>query len=83
MTLIDDDVSHDLFDPHFENQGNRLFIVGTIPKGSTESNWVDNCQGAVAWDRVQDYVVFDDLDSYTKAIRISEDYHSKKDKTSI
>ena len=33
LTLKDDEESHDLNDPHFEMQGGRLFIIGTIPPG--------------------------------------------------
>jgi len=80
ITIRDDSVSHDLFDPHFEQQGNILFIVGTIPKGASDSDWSAKKVGAVAWDRVTDYFVFDGLEDYEKAIKRSKEYRSKKKK---
>lgn len=71
----DGENSHDLFNPSFEYQGNRLFIVGTIPEGSTESGWTDGCIGAVAWDRVVEYAIFKDLDSFQKGAALSKQYH--------
>ncbi len=76
ILLIDESHSHDLNDPHFEYQGGRLFIIGTIPKISTESGWSANQIGGVAWDRVRDYVLFDNLDSYLNAVKISESYNA-------
>ena len=78
ITTQDDSASRDLFDPHFENQGGKLFIVGTTPENATESNWVSGQISAVAWDRVTDYFIFPDMDSYQKAIKISEDHDSSK-----
>ena len=78
ITSTADDTSHDLHDPHFEMQGGRLFIVGTIPAGSTSSDWVANCQGAVAWDTVSDYIVFDSLDAWKKAVKISAAHEEKE-----
>lgn len=75
ITIKDDTINRDLIDPHFENQAGRIFIIGTVPKGATESDWVEGCQNSVAWDRITDYYIFDNLDAYLKAIKISEDYH--------
>lgn len=77
ITIMDDDSSHDLGNPYFEYQGGRLFIIGTVPKDSTESNWVTGSQGAVAWDRVTDYFVFESAAAYSKAIKTSEINQSK------
>ena len=77
ISIMDDDVSHDLFNPRFENQAGRIFIVGESPDGCTESNWVSGVTSCVAWDRVTDYFVFNNLDEYKKAIKISEDFHSE------
>ena len=73
------DYSHDLCDPHFEYQGGRLFIVGYIPVGSSESGWDNNQIGAIDWARVRNYVLFNNLEEYTKAIKISESYEPEKD----
>jgi len=74
ITIMDDDINHDLFDPHFEEQAGRVFIIGTVPRGATESDWIAGCQSAVAWDRVTDYHVFDSLEDYSKAIETSEEH---------
>jgi hypothetical protein len=50
--------------PHFEKQGGRLFIVGTVPEDSSEDNWMEDLPCAVAWDTVQDYVIFDSMTDY-------------------
>ena len=77
ITIMDDGNSHDLFNPHFELQGGRLFIIGSVPEGATDSNWVVGCQSAVAWDRVTDYFVFENLEAYTKAIEKSNQYQKE------
>ncbi len=73
IALRDDSFSHDLYDPHFEYQGGILFIIGTIPKGATESDWSANHTGAVAWSSVKDYVIFENLNDYNKSINKSEE----------
>jgi len=84
LTIMDDSNSHDLWEPYFEYQGDRLFIVGIVPEGATSSNWVANCQGAVAWDRVTDYFIFNNLKAYTRALNISESHQkSKNDESGI
>ncbi len=75
-----DSFNHDLTNPHFENQGGRIFIVGEIPKEATESGWNAKKIGAVAWDRVVEYVVFDSYEDYKKATEISESHSEKEDK---
>ena len=75
ITIKDDTVNRDLVDPYFENQAGRIFIIGTVPKGATESDWVEGCLSSVAWDRITDYFTFDSLESYSKAIQVSEDYY--------
>jgi len=79
ITLKDSKYNHDLIDPFLEYQGDKLFIIGTIPKGATDSNWTKNKIGAVAWDSVEEYIVFDSFEDYKKAINIS-DKHDKKRK---
>lgn len=80
IKLVDDDTNHDLFDPHFEVQGERLFLIGTVPVGATRADWAADCIGAVAWDRVADYFVFDSLQAWEKGAKKSEDYYKKKKK---
>lgn len=74
MMLIDESHSHDLNDPHFEYQGGRLFVVGTIPEVATDSGWSANQIGGVAWDRVRDYVLFENVESYMQGVLRSEEY---------
>jgi hypothetical protein len=77
LTTMEDRISHDLLNPYFEVQGGRLFIIGVVPMGATRSNWVAGCQSAIAWDRVTDYFVFENLYDYTKAIKKSEEYEDE------
>jgi len=72
INLIDDDCSNDVIFPHFEMQGERLFLVGTVPEGASESKWTDGATVAIAWERVTDYFVFDSLAHYNKAIKKAE-----------
>lgn len=72
IMLINETHSHDLDNPHFEYQGGRLFIVGTIPEVATVSGWNAHHVGAVAWDQVRDYTLFPNLDEYAKAVKKSE-----------
>lgn len=74
ITIMDDEINYDLANPHFEDQCGRVFIIGTIPSEATESGWTANKTGAVAWDRVTGYVLFDSSDDYEKAVKKSSDY---------
>lgn len=47
IRLIDSSHSHDLCFPRFETQAGKIFLIGTIPKGSSESNWDANKIGAI------------------------------------
>lgn len=78
--LLDSEYSHDLFDPKFEYQGGILFLVGTIPKGCSDSDWNAGEIGAFSWSRVINYTLFASLESYTKAIEISESYQENESK---
>jgi hypothetical protein len=49
ISIRDDSTSHDVCDPHFEFQGERLFIIGTVPCGATASDWCENKTVAIAW----------------------------------
>jgi len=81
MSLEGDDTSYDLFDPHFEMQGGRLFIVGTVPHDATRSNWCEGCLSAVAWDHVTDYVVLDSLLAWKRALKKSRSIERKTKKS--
>ena len=57
--------------PHFEQQGGRLFVVGIVPKGGSRNNWAQGTLSAVAWDAVTDYLVFNSEKEYTVSLRKS------------
>lgn len=80
IKIKDSDYSHDLSDPSFEYQGGRLFIKGVVPKGATDSGWSNNQLGYVAWDQVINYLVFDSIESYQSAVKVSDDFENIKDK---
>jgi len=72
LRILESEHSHDLYDPHFEVQAGRLFLVGTIPHGSSDSGWDASQKGAVAWEHVRSYVLFESLEAFGRAIEISE-----------
>jgi len=80
ITLVDDDSNYDLFDPHFEVQGERLFLIGTVPVGATFSDWAADCIGAVAWERVAEYYVFESLQAWKEGTKKSKEDNKKKKK---
>jgi hypothetical protein len=62
-----------LTDCTFELQGGRLFLLGTTqPKGSY-GDWADGLRRAIAWDRVEEYLVLDSLEQYRERKKISEE----------
>jgi hypothetical protein len=59
-----EDTSQLIADPKFDIQGDRLFLVGTVPKKSSQDNWMEGLPCAIAWATVQDYVIFDSIEDY-------------------
>jgi len=78
VSLVGDDHCYAMDRPRFEMQGERLFLVGTVPHGGTSSNWSEGAMCAVAWDKVTDYLVFASLKHYQKGREISEKYVARK-----
>ena len=74
ISSSEDNFNHDLIEPHFEEIAGRIFLTGKVPKESTDSGWTANKIGAIAWDLVTDFVIFDSLDDYRTATEISENY---------
>lgn len=64
------DDSCSLANPHWETQGDRLFLVGTVPPGGSTRDWCKGIVSAVAWDQVSDYIVFDSIEDYQARLRI-------------
>ncbi len=63
-----------LQDASFQRQGGRLFLVGKIPEGVSANDWVQGIESAVAWDRVEEYLVFGSLEDYrARAARARRD----------
>ncbi len=52
----------------FETHGSRLFLSGTnVPHAPNSYTWTDGIRQLVAWEAVEEYMVFDSV----------EDYHSR------
>lgn len=81
LVLVDEDQSQALHNPKFEVQGKRLFLIGTIPAEGSANDWVAGLQGAVAWDRVQEYIVFDSAEDYHERLALSRRKSRTKSKT--
>ncbi|USD19915.1 hypothetical protein [Microbulbifer variabilis] len=79
MRLTDLECSHDLHNPRFEYQGGKLFIVGEISVGCSESGWNAGHIGAAEWAQVRSYMLFDGFKAYTKAIKVSESYYENSE----
>jgi hypothetical protein len=49
----------------FETQGGRLFLSGTnVPHQADSYNWTDGIRLLVAWDAVEEYMIFDSVEHY-------------------
>jgi hypothetical protein len=72
------DSSQILADSRFEIQGDRLFLVGTVPKQSSRNNWMEGLPSAIAWETVQDYVIFDSIDDYLDRLKTTHGRKKKK-----
>jgi hypothetical protein len=55
-------------DTRFEIQAGRLFLVGIVPKGGSTGDWVAGLSCAVAWETVQEYIVFDSAEDYAERV---------------
>ena len=64
-----EDTGQLIYNPLFQEQGGRLFVVGTVPKEASRDNWMEGLTCAIAWETVQDYVVFESIDDYLGRLR--------------
>jgi|ERR1017187_4956389 hypothetical protein len=64
-----EDTGQLICDPSFQEQGGRLFMIGTVPKEASRDNWMEGLPCAIAWDTVQDYVVFASMDDYIARLK--------------
>ena len=69
VVCANEDTGQLIRSPHFEDQCGRVFIVGTVPEDASQDNWMEDLPCAIAWDTVQDYVVFDSMDDYLSRLR--------------
>lgn len=69
VILIGDETSHVIVNPRFEMQGGRLFLIGTSPPGASIRDWLAELEECLAWDRVQEYVVFSSAEEYFKRVK--------------
>jgi hypothetical protein len=53
-----------LENPSFEIHDERLFLVGTIPEGGSANDWLAGLVSYIAWDYIQEIVVFDSMEDY-------------------
>lgn len=77
LALHGEDEGRPVDRPHWELQGGRLFLVGTVPHGGSIGDWCEGVPSAVAWDEVTDYLVFDSAEHYRKRLAV---YERKKGK---
>jgi hypothetical protein len=47
--------------PVVENQAGRAFLIGKVP---AYGGWTDGLVGAVTWDSVRSYILFDSIEDY-------------------
>ncbi len=77
VLCINEDTSQLISDPAFESQVGRVFLTGTVPKESSQDNWMEGLKVSIAWDTVQDYVIFESIDDYLTRLHSND----KKKKT--
>jgi hypothetical protein len=70
-----DDHNVVLQDASMESQAGRMFIVGEFAEGTTANDWATGVRTAVAWDCVEQYLIFDTIENYFE--RISMGWESK------
>ena len=64
VVCTNEDTGQLIRSPEFKMQGGRLFMVGTVPEDASQDNWMENLPCAIAWDTVQDYVIFVSMADY-------------------
>jgi len=62
-----------LENPRFEQQGDKLFIVGEFAEGTTANDWAAGIHTAVAWSNVEQYLVFNSLDEYFNRVSMAHE----------
>ena len=77
LTLAGEEWARVLVRPRWEVQGDRMFLVGTIPPGGSKNDWCAGATDAVAWEAITAYMLFDSPEHYAGRLAI---YHRKQRK---
>jgi len=80
VLCVNEDTSQLIFNPSFEEISNRVFLSGTVPKDSSEDNWMEGLQTSIAWETVQDFVVFDSMEDYLQRLHKTDKKKKAKKK---
>lgn len=72
-----DSRSVEMENPLFENLGGRIFITGVAPRGSSKLGWLEGIRVSIAWEQVLEYYVFDDENTFAKAISVKASKESR------
>ncbi len=78
VLCVNEDTSQLISNPTFESQVGRVFLTGTVPKDSSQDNWMEGLKVSIAWNTVQDYVIFESIDDYLT--RLNSNDKKKKSK---
>jgi hypothetical protein len=71
----DERMYHTLAAPLFETRAGRLFLTGRVPDAGC---WSDGLSGAVAWDAVNAYLVYDSAEDYEARRKAHQDQGEAK-----
>lgn len=44
--------------------GGRYFLVGRVPDGGSSNDWLAGLTSYVAWDEIEEFIVFDSLEDF-------------------
>jgi hypothetical protein len=69
VVLVGEEVSRLIVSPRFDRQAGRVFLVGKSPVGASKKDWLAGLEEALAWDQVQEYVVFESAKDFFKRLK--------------
>ena len=62
----------------FKVLGDRLFLVGVVPKKGSGSDWVEGIECAIAWDTVTEYLVFKSQEQYEERLKMYDNENEEE-----
>jgi hypothetical protein len=65
----DNDIA--LENPRTVMLNDRYFLVGSVPDGGSSNNWLAGLTTYVAWDQIEEFVVFDSLEDYFERLSMA------------